>query len=479
MRTIIKLSNPDLSFNSGEHIAITGSNAAGKTKLVDSILDRNRSAGTTVKYDFTPSRHKYASEYIQYITFHDVYGDAGNSYYLQLRWNQMEIDEQTPVVGDLLDRVLERNACDRDFKEKLYDMFGMTPLLDKYIISLSSGELRKYQLVRALLSRPEVLILDNPFIGLDPGARDSLSDLLGSIARGSDIMIILVMSRFDTLPEFITHVIPVNADGVQPKVPVSEFRAADGCSPLPEDRRALLLSLPTKDLGASKFYPQTPGAEIIRMTDMRIRYGNRTILDGVNWTVHEGECWAVTGENGAGKSTLLSLVCADNPQSYACNIELFGHRRGRGESIWDIKKHIGYVSPESFRAYKKNIPAIDVVASGLFDTVGLYMHPTAEQYASSLLWMRIFDIAGIADRPFLSLSSGEQRLCLLARAFVKDPELLILDEPLHGIDAVRSAHIKEIINIFMTRPHKTLLMVSHYESELPICINHHIVLVKK
>ena len=128
------------------------------------------------------------------------------------------------------------------------------------------------------------------------------------------------------------------------------------------------------------------------------------------------------------------------------------------------------------RAYLKNLPALDIVASGLFDTVGLFMHPTEEQLEICRGWMDIFGIGDLADRPYLRLSSGEQRLCLLARAFVKDPELLILDEPMHGLDQRRCSHVKGIIDAFVQRPHKTLVMVTHYESELPSCITHHLTL---
>ena len=176
---------------------------------------------------------------------------------------------------------------------------------------------------------------------------------------------------------------------------------------------------------------------------------------------------------------MLSLVCADNPQAYACNIELFGHRRGTGESIWEIKRHIGYVSPEMHRAYLKDLPAIDIVASGLTDSVGLYTRPRPEQREICLNWMNIFGIKELADRTFLKLSSGEQRLCLLARAFVKDPELLILDEPLHGLDLQQRHLVKEIINTFCSRKHKTLVMVTHYKEEFPKCIDKSLFLRKR
>ena len=215
---------------------------------------------------------------------------------------------------------------------------------------------------------------------------------------------------------------------------------------------------------------------MVRLNKVSIRYGDRTILKELDWTVMRGQKWALSGENGAGKSTLLSLVCADNPQSYACDIRLFGRKRGTGESIWEIKKHIGYVSPEMHRAYLKNLPAIEIVASGLHDSIGLYKRPHAGQMAVCEWWMDIFGIAALKDKPFLQLSSGEQRLALLARAFVKDPELLILDEPLHGLDTYNRRRVKKIIEAFCHRRDKTMIMVTHYENELPQTITNRLFL---
>ena len=212
------------------------------------------------------------------------------------------------------------------------------------------------------------------------------------------------------------------------------------------------------------------------MKDVSIRYGERTILKDLNWLVNNGERWALSGQNGAGKSTLLSLVCADNPQSYACDIALFGNPRGSGESIWDIKKHIGYVSPELHRSYQRDMPAIRIVASGLTDSVGLYVKPKEKDMDQCRFWMKVFGLEGLEDRGFLKLSSGEQRLVLLARAFVKDPELLILDEPLHGLDNRNRRLVKDIIEAFCKRKNKTMIMVTHYKEELPACIDHSIFL---
>jgi molybdate transport system ATP-binding protein len=215
------------------------------------------------------------------------------------------------------------------------------------------------------------------------------------------------------------------------------------------------------------------GDSVIDFRDVTLRYGDRVIFEHLDWSVLRGERWALHGRNGSGKSALLALVCADNPQSYACDITLFGKRRGTGESIWDIKRRIGYVSPEMHRAYLKDLPSIEIVASGLHDSIGLYKRPRPEQMGICKEWMRVFGIEDLAERTFLTLSSGEQRLVLLARAFVKDPELLILDEPLHGLDTANREWVRKVIDTFCSRPDKTLIMVSHYLDELPTCITHH------
>lgn len=470
----------NLTINEGEQIAIVGENAAGKSRLVDIITGKYPLLLNEVHYDFSPSEKKMISENIKYITFRDSYGDSDSSYYYQQRWNQHDIDENTPTAGQLLNQTCEVQHTDEALRKHLFEMFQLEPLLDKYIITLSSGELRKFQLTRTLLSGPRVLIMDNPFIGLDAGTRDLLRDLLERLIKESKLLVILILSKTDNIPDFITHVLPVEDCILKEKQTRSSYleeQSRKVQSGLSQELKEWILNLPSKDITKEPFYPQE-GGEILKFNNVSIKYGTRTILNELNWTVCEGERWALKGQNGCGKSTLLSLVCADNPQSYACDIRLFGHQRGTGESIWEIKRHIGYVSPEMHRAYLKDLPAIDIVASGLSDSVGLYTRPRPEQRAICEDWMRVFGIEQLASRTFLKLSSGEQRLCLLARAFVKDPELLILDEPLHGLDLPNRKKVKEIINTFCQRPNKTMVMVTHYEEELPPCISQHLTLKK-
>lgn len=446
-----------LDFLAGEHLAIVGPNGAGKSLLVDMLTGKYPLKEGELIYDFSPSTTHTVYDNIKYIAFRDTYGSADANYYYQQRWNAHD-QEDTPLVSEMLGEVK-----DEALKQQLFELFRIEPMLDKKIILLSSGELRKFQLTKTLLTAPRILIMDNPFIGLDASTRELLFNLLEQLTRLGTLQIVLVLSMLDDIPSFITHVIPVNEMKVGEKMEreayMAAFHAQDIVVPMDELQQRIL-DLPYDNTNYTS-------DEVVKLNKVSIRYDDRTILKELDWTVMRGEKWALSGENGAGKSTLLSLVCADNPQSYACDISLFGRKRGTGESIWEIKKHIGYVSPEMHRAYLKNLPAIEIVASGLHDSIGLYKRPKEEQMAICEWWMDIFGIASLKDKPFLQLSSGEQRLALLARAFVKDPELLILDEPLHGLDTYNRRRVKKIIEAFCCRRDKTMIMVTHYENELP------------
>lgn len=459
---LVRLASPiTAEIAADEHIAIVGPNGAGKSLFVDTLLGKYPLKEGSLRYDFSPSVTQTIYDNVKYIAFRDTYGAADANYYYQQRWNAHDQDD-APEVREMLGQIK-----DEALKDELFELFRIEPMLDKKIILLSSGELRKFQLAKTLLTAPKVLIMDNPFIGLDAPTRQLLFSLLERLTRRSSVQIILVLSMMNDIPSFITHVIPVYKLKVHPKMEreayLDAFRVADTSDGMDELRQRIV-GLPYEGTN----YDST---EVVRLNKVSIRYDDRTILKELDWTVRRGEKWALSGENGSGKSTLLSLVCADNPQSYACDIRLFGRKRGTGESIWEIKRHIGYVSPEMHRAYLKNLPAIEIVASGLHDSIGLYKRPQESQMAVCQWWMDVFGIAALRDQPFLQLSSGEQRLALLARAFVKDPELLILDEPLHGLDTYNRRRVKKIIEAFCQRADKTMIMVTHYEEELPESID--------
>lgn len=455
----------DWTICEGEQWAVVGPNGAGKT-LLAGVLQK--------KYAFRSGEHifvsgKPVSEVVKSIAFKDIYSlaDCRNSYYQQ-RWHSTETEDM-PTVSEVLSEYK-----DTENLNELLSLFGISDLLPKKLIFLSSGELRKFLVVRTLLSRPEILILDNPFIGLDAPSRDLLVDMLEKMTELHGTQVILLLSNPADLPDMITDVLPVlNRKCLSPMKREEFLENKELLDELFPDRVSGAIDLPVNGEKETSAYDVA-----FRMEKVCIKYGSRTILKDLDWEVKCGEKWSLSGPNGAGKSTLLSLVYADNPQSYANTLYLFDRKRGSGESIWEIKKRIGYVSPEMHLYYMENVPAIQIVGSGYFDSVGLFRKCNAEQEEGALKWMKIFGIDNLKDRSFMTLSSGEQRLALLARAFVKDPDLIILDEPLHGLDISNKKLAASVIESFCSRPGKTLIYVTHYPNELPECVDRHFRLEK-
>jgi molybdate transport system ATP-binding protein len=209
---------------------------------------------------------------------------------------------------------------------------------------------------------------------------------------------------------------------------------------------------------------------ILSLRNVSVAYGGRPVLRNVSWHVAAGERWAVLGPNGSGKTTLLSLICGDHPQAYGNEVSVFGRRRGSGESIWDVKRRIGLVSPELHLYFTQPMSAHAAAATGFFDVV-TPRPTTPEQDAAVRRLFAEFELLPVADRPFARLSTGQQRLALLVRALVKNPELLILDEPFQGLDRPAIEHAKDWLDAHLS-PQQTLIFVSHHADEIPRSVTH-------
>lgn len=452
--------NWDIAF--GESWAVIGPNGAGKS-LLCGILARR----IALKSGRVTVFHPRGTDAVRTVTFHDIHppAECRNRYYQQ-RWNATQTDE-TPTVGEWFGPHLP-DAGD--------DSFGIAHLLERRTISLSSGELRKLLIVRALRDRPGLLAIDNPFIGLDAPSRKVLEEMLRTLSEKKALQCVLVVSDPRDIPSWVDRVLPVGEKTVFPPMDRRDFEADTAFQRqlfgiLPQDT-VPVFQLPKagrEEMAAEK---QPDFSLAVRMNDVRVACQGHTILQGIDWTVRRGERWAVVGPNGSGKSTLLSLICGDNPQAYANDIVLFDRRRGTGESIWDIKRRIGYLSPEMHVYYQEPIAAQRVVASGFFDSVGLYRRCSDEQMERAGEWLHVLQAQDLAEKLFTRLSYGQQRLVLLARALVKDPDLLILDEPFHALDAGHKRRAKDVIEQVVRQGRKTLLFVSHYRDEVPDCVDH-------
>lgn len=273
-----------------EQIAIVGPNGGGKTLLVDIITGRHPLLGSQPIYDFGNDAGELISDNMKYIAFRDTYGgDSDSNYYLQQRWNQTEIDKDMPTTGEKLEEAYRMAGKDtperRKLQQQIYDTLGIDDILDKQIIMLSSGELRKYALACSLFAAPKILIMDNPFIGLDAQARDMLHNLLAQITSTGRIQLILVLSKTDDIPRCITHVVPVTDKCVGEKLSREEFlvsRTAPPAHVLEKEKADMILALPRR---SNNYNAQC----VVNMKDVTIKYGNRTILNSISWKINNGE----------------------------------------------------------------------------------------------------------------------------------------------------------------------------------------------
>jgi molybdate transport system ATP-binding protein len=316
-----------------------------------------------------------------------------------------------------------------------------------------------------------LLILDEPFDGLDSDRRKQMTSILNRLMGGTT-QIILVTHRLTEIPKRITHIVGVKNHRLVFQKERNRFD---------RDRVNRLYDvgmLPRQEI----LWPDPPQINdehrklfskvIVDMQNVTVRYGNVTIINHLNWTVRLCENWAIMGPNGSGKTTLLSLIAADNPQAYANDIRLFGRKRGSGETLWDIKRHIGLVSSEFQIRYRKQLSAEDAVVSGFFDSVGLYQRASSIQRQTAMKWMKRLGCEDLAKRQYHLLSQGEQRLVLLARAMVKSPRLLILDEPCQGLDQVVRDRLLKIFDQLGFESGVQLIYVTHQAEDRLACITH-------
>jgi molybdate transport system ATP-binding protein len=342
-------------------------------------------------------------------------------------------------------------------------------LLERGIRFLSTGEMRKVVICRALLQKPELLVLDEPFDGLDLQSCAMLRSLITSLARNG-IRVVLLLNRFSEILPLVTHVAYIRDCALFASGPREELLASEALLRFHSFHSTLPAQLPDADTGLAATAPSST-EPLIEMQDVVVRYDDKYVLNKFNWTVHAGQHWKIAGPNGSGKSTLMSLISGDNPQAYANNIRLFGRQRGTGESVWDIKKQLGLVSTSFQQSYRVGITAELAVISGFFDSIGVYHRHTRKQRDIALQWLKILHMQDKRKAPLRSLSYGEQRLILLARAMVKQPRLLILDEPCQGLDEVNREMVLKLVDYLGTRGHTQLLYVTHHAEDRIPCIN--------
>lgn len=468
-----------------EHWGILGANGSGKSLFADALCRSLPLAHGQISYHFDaqPRSYVYNGEILRISSASHREMLQQFADYYQARWQSFE-GQNAPTVGEMLTgkRFEHRSPFEvtplatpeemyQARREQAVALLGIDDLLDRKILHLSHGEGRKFLLARALMQSPKLLILDDPFCGLDAASRETLRHAVEHLLSAGLMHILFITSRPDEIPAGVTHLLHLADMRVAAQGEKAAVLQMLDVAPLNASESARLETAPIRfpEIAVVSDADETP---LIAMRGVSVTYGQAHILRDITWTMRQGEHWAILGHNGAGKTTFLSLIAADNPQSYANDITLFGMARGSGESIWEIKRWIGAVSPELLLFYDRGSTCQQVVCSGLFDSVGLYQEVSPEQAQRARDWMRALEIEHLADLPFQAASIGEERIVLLARALVKHPRLLILDEPCQGLDAHHRDRILALLDRLCEETPIGLLYVTHHVNEMPRSITH-------
>lgn len=468
--------------NSHEHWAIVGPNGSGKSTLMRAVCGRVPVVGGRIVYHFAHQAGAKPESHIVHVAFDAADNRENGDTFYQARWNSGVAEPGHTVTETLSEQgVWQRNPFEivepaqitphfDDLRHRIIDQLEIENLLNRELQQLSNGERRKVSIARALMREPKLLILDNVFAGLDPDYRKHLDQLIDTLMQ-TPMRVFMVTSDPEKIPTSYANILVIRDHRVVDQGPRVSMSISLTHSQLHQKNAAT----PSRDQTAQLQPHAAPSNILIHMRHVSITYNGTHILRDVNWKVCRGERWALLGHNGAGKTTLLSLIMGDHPQAYANEIELFGRRRGSGESIWEIKRRIGWMSPELQRHTPPLSSCFDVVCSGWFDSVGLYRQCTPEQRATAQEVMTGLQITALTQQQFRNVSETEQRLVLLARALVKHPQLLILDEPCQGLDTRNRQFVYQILD--KTTPWaESLILVTHHTHQLPQSITHSLTL---
>ena len=367
-----------------------------------------------------------------------------------------EVNPGTPV-REMLDEV----SSDPQLQAKLTGLFRLEGLLERGFRKLSSGETRKVLFTRALTSKPGMLIIDGPFEGLDMQTVEVVKEILQETA--GHVPLLLVINRFDELPHFVTHVALLEKGRLKTTAETRDQTAMGLISQLLHLKNTDI-KIPAAVPGDSA-PPLNPDEPLVNIRNASVRYTDNLVFEHLDWRIDTGQHWQLTGPNGCGKTSLLNLITGDHPQCYSNDIFVCGYQRGSGESIWDIKQHIGYVSSALQWDYRVSINSRNVIISGFYDSIGLYARASDRQKECATQWLKVLGLESRATQPFNQLSYGDQRLLLIARAMVKHPHLLILDEPCFGLDDMNRQLVLALVERICAGSETTVIYVNHHAQD--------------
>lgn len=348
---------------------------------------------------------------------------------------------------------------DIDGAGELLDLFGLMPLLDQGYRQLSTGQGRKLLLAKALMAEDKALFIERPYEGLDVKSCELLVDILRQQSAKGRTMI-LTGSLLEDIPSWIDNVALFDQGSLFATGAYAEMRSEAGTL-LQGKENIFVADTVVQDLKEGP----TGDEELIRLVNGGGWYGDKQIFGHLDLVVRTGQHTLLTGSNGAGKSTLLQIIAGDHPSCYANELYLFGHRRGSGESIWELKKDMGLMSSDLHRNYRVSMNVLLTVVSGLYDSIGVYRRVSDSDRRKAMRWLTLCGLHDLSQKRFTELDFSRQRLVLIVRALIKMPRLLILDEPTQGLDEAGRSRLLDFLQMIAAKNLCTLLYVSHRTDE--------------
>jgi len=455
---------PEFTLRRGEHWCLFGRNGAGKSVLAQLLCGQLRQGTDHVRYlsDFDPRKD------VLFVSFEEQQSLAtlDNRHDIS-EYSDAALDQGTTVRA-LISAGHTSSAEEEVRLQALLTALDLLPLQDRGIRYLSSGQTRKALLARALFQRPRLLVLDDPLESIDLDSRTRLLQVLSRSLLPETSTLLLCRRERDILPG-ITHMALLEQLSVVAQGPLASVLGGPDFERFVRKPVQIPQQLPAPLLRWRA--PPPTGFPLLDLRNVSAGYNGKPVLENLTWSVRAGQHTLISGPNGCGKSTLLSLVSGENHKAYGQDVSVFGRRRGTGETVWEVKARFGVVSNELHNRYSKGWRVLDVVVSGFFDSVGLYDDSGASEHNAARDWLETFAIASLAGDHYHELSFGEQRLVLLARAMVKHPALLILDEPCVGLDDNARALILGIVDCIAATTQTQILFVTHLQDEAPQCIN--------
>ncbi|KAK9452421.1 P-loop containing nucleoside triphosphate hydrolase protein [Limtongia smithiae] len=354
--------------------------------------------------------------------------------------------------------------------ETVVTRLGLEGMLKQWVVTLSNGQNRRARIARGLLKSPRLLLADEPFLGLDPTATATLSDMLNELAPNPHV--ILGLRAHEPMPEWITHVAVVDETGLVDSGTKAEV--AETLKALTEKRNSIYIRNKFNFKAAGMIPPERKGVtSIIDMDHVNIQYQDRLVIQDLKWVVRRGEKWHLQGNNGSGKSTLLSMLTADHPQSWNSKVKIFDEPRKVGkQNYFSINRVIGHASPEIHAIFPKTLTARQAVATGF--TIGSFLPPSGSAHIAGTLtkeqrearvqqFLDYFSVKG--ETVFADLSLNDQKLVLFMRAIVKNPEILVLDEAFSGMNDRSILLCKQFVDDWGG----TVIAIGHVADEIPRC----------